>query len=342
MLILFRRLVVAACLAFSAPALVTASAQSSDKASAELDKVGQWMEYIKPISNALFDVMAPIQDADGILLEYVNGTMDYEEARTGIANAKERVLLIGDDLRKQVEAIPPFPDLELVDNPRIAGSTDSLLIMIDTLEDTTISQIDVYASALEGDEDAVEMLQVLGYDQAIASIQISNQIITADIESIAQLRHPQRAVLSAARASNETVIHILRFEKGRQVGASEKAQAAVLSAARDKVREIREIVQSGKSDQEYMRGRMNTARLVSSGADRVLMGRIGAMMGEYKKAWPVELEIAGLWDGLLDYYSSIGPEEDTSIVYENTFEQVAALEDQRQALLFERVAMLKQ
>jgi hypothetical protein len=72
------------------------------------------------------------------------------------------------------------------------------------------------------------------------------------------------------------------------------------------------------------------------------MGRIGAMMGEYKKAWPVELEIAGLWDGLLDYYSSIGPEEDTSIVYENTFEQVAALEDQRQALLFERVAMLKQ
>jgi len=342
LLILFRRLAVAACLAFSAPALVTASAQSADQTSAELDKVGQWMEYIKPVANALFDVMAPIQDADRVLLEYVNGTMDYEEARAGIAGAKEDVLLIGDDLRNQVEAIPPFPHLKVIDNPRMGSGAEDLLVLIDTLEDTAISQIDVYASALEGDEDAVEMLQVLGYEQLIASIQISNQIITADIDSITELRHPQRAVLIAARTSNETVIHLLRFEQGRQLGASKEVWAAELAAARDKVHEIREIVRNGKSDQEYMRGRMNAARLLSSGAERALLGRVEAMMGEYKKAWPVELEIAGLWDGLLDYYSSIGPEEDTSIAYENTFEQVAALEERRMELLFERVAMLKQ
>lgn len=337
-----RGLAVAACLTLSAPLTSIAVAQTGAEAAAELDQLGRWMDQVRPVANDLFNVLGPIDEADAILLQYVEANLGYEEARAQTADAKERVLLIGEDLRSRIAAIPPFPDLIYIQNPRIAASVEDLATMVDTMEDLAINQIDLYASALEGDDLAVETLQSLSIDRAIASVEITNQILASDIASITDLTHPQLAVLNSAYASNEIVIQFLKIEKGRQFEFSADAEKTALKNIQDKVREIRNAVQKGKRDQTSAVARMNTAQIMANDADKPVLKQVGLMMQEYAKAWPVELQIAQAWEDLAAHYRSAALGEDTATAYDAAFGTVAALEEQRQKLLFDRVALMKQ
>jgi hypothetical protein len=338
----FRGLALAACLSLSASLIVPASAQTGAETAAELDQLGRWMDHIKPIANEMFSVLDPIDEADAILLRYVEAEIEYDEARTQIGEAKEHVLLIGDDLRDQIAAIPPFPNLAYIHNPRIASSADDLATMVDTLENTAISQIEVYASAVEGDDQAVEMLQGLSFDRAIASIRITNQILAADINSIADLNHPQRSVLNAAYASNEIVILFLEIEKGRQFDFSSSVEKAALKKVQDLVLEIRKTSQKGKRDQASTTARLKAAQTMARGVDKAVLKRVGLMMQEYSKAWPVELQVAEAWEDLAKFYQAAAPGDDTVERYAAAFDKVAVLETERQKLLFERAALMKQ
>lgn len=342
MLNCFRGLAVAVCLSLSAPLTSLAIAQTAAEAAEELDQLGRWMDHVKPVANDLFNVLGPIDEADAVLLQFSEAEISYEEARAQTAEAKERVLRIGKDLRNRIALIPPYPDFTYVQNPRIASSVEDLVTMVDTMEDLAINQIDAYASALEGDELAVETLQVLGFDRAIASIEITNQILGADIASITDQTHPQLSLLNSAYASNEIVIQFLGIEKGRQFEFSPGAESKALKKVQDKVLEIRKSVQKGKRDQAGTVARMNMAQIRASEADKAVLKRVALMMKEYSKAWPVELQIAQAWEDLATHYELTALGEDTATAYTTAFQKVTGLEDERQKLLFDRVAMMKQ
>ena len=329
-------------IALASPVLAPVHAQGKASITEEMAMLADWMEEFRPVTSGLLDVLNPVDEADLALASFVEGDIDQTMARARVFAAKEDVLAIGEALRADVAALPPFPQMTYINNPRLEANVGEIETMLDSLENTAISLIDTYAAALDGDEEATDKLAELGFDRAKASIEVMNQITAADIASIADEQHPQKAVLSSAYVNNEIVILFLGIEKGRQNDYSEQAEVDALREVDRKIAEAREIIRDGKTGQANLISRFQTMKLLAAASDKGAVESVLAMLRAYDQAWPVEAEMAMIWEELAASYRSISPAYDTSMVYTDAFDRLTPLEDKRQQLIFDRVALMKQ
>lgn len=333
---IFAAIAVILSLGFANPAL----AQTGAEYQREVDELATYTLQFKAITEDLYAVMNPTDQADAALAAFEAGDITDVEALGIIEQARTDSKQLASDLRAKFSAIGAPPDLKLIDKDVVVITPEGFSDMLRSVEGLTNSLLDINVQVIEDDEDALAAQADQILERARVLINIGNKLIESDLVSLGDMNHPQKAVLRSGINSNNVSLLIIEMQFARWSGDTD-----TVAAYREELDGLRVLhktyIARGKADQNDLKAQLQIGLLSSRGSDRAFIRKVIGMVDAYDAAWVIENNFV---EAIESYQATIQrdkSDEDQMDVNDEIFLDALILaEDQRSAEIFARVELM--
>ena len=321
---------------FANPAL----AQTGTEYQREVDELATYTLQFKAITEDLYAVMDPTDQADAALAAFETGDITDVEALGIIQQARADVKQRALTLRAQFQAIGAPPEFKLIDKDVVVMTPEGFSDMLRSVEGLTNSLLDINVQLIEGDEDALAAQTDQILERARVLINIGNKLIESDLVSLGDMNHPQKAVLRSGINSNNVSLLIIEMQFARWSGDTDTV-AAYLEELDDLRVLHKTYIAQGKADQDDLKAQLQIGLLSSRGSDRAFIRKVIGMVDAYDAAWVIENNFVEAIESYQAVTKTDKSDEDQMDVNDEIFLDALILaEDQRSAEIFARVELM--
>ena len=341
---MFRKILAAIAIAAS-PIVLSgqAAAQSNNAPQQELQSLLTWMAEFRPIAEGSYNILDPVDAADLDFAAFLEGGLEEQEFLQKLTLHEQEIQNRTDGWIARFEALPPAPELRVgTDKFDFKDSMEAFPKLANSLKATAFASIETYREAVSGDEESLRRVETVQFDKTIAFINTVNTMAVADKVLITDNDHPQLSVIDSMVHANNATINVLRYQRSAALGESETVLSGHLSDLRARLESYAAEIDRGKERQEKTISKLKTAETMVTQTERPFIQKVRSAIEDYALAWDVEIKMHDAFQKVAEGMETSRTSEALQTKIDQLFVTIVPLEEERQKLMFDRLAKMQQ